>query len=83
LVAELERPEPLLPGVRYKNTEANRKRIDKDNPVIIGLETDDNLEYGVALWLPASGLWQEELNMHKKDYPEWFALIPDGEVQDE
>jgi hypothetical protein len=77
--AEIERPEPLVPGVLYKNTPENRIRINTDYPVIIGKSN----ERGLAYWLPGVNMWKTKTEIYGKDYPNWFALIPDGEVQDE
>jgi hypothetical protein len=82
--AEIERPEPLLPGVRYRNTEANRKRIPVRNCLV----------YANVFWkFPAvpclaayhKGEWYKEGDGLSRPLIDLdaFALIPDGEVQDE
>jgi hypothetical protein len=85
--AEIERPEPLLPGVRYKNTDKNRARIPKKNAF--------RTVFVNAFWdLPSfpAVVWFEDERCFKPNngfservllLPIAFSLIPDGEVQDE
>jgi hypothetical protein len=97
--AEIERPEPLVTGVRYRNTEANRNRIACDKeyrefsiPVIVYKEVDDVVK-GETFLAPEIAYWNNEDNSwvglsYNNSGDEIndiaaFALIPDGEVQDE
>jgi hypothetical protein len=70
----IERPEPLLPGVRYRNTDKNRARIPKNTTAAL-------------FWLtgrqPPYVMYEDELCTYDLSEYESFALIPDGEVQDE
>lgn len=82
LKAEIERPEPLLPGVRYRNTEANRERLPfpldsnrNTKPVIVG--------YGTTVDIAMCTGFYDDRWTRADMHPEWFSLIPDGEVQDE
>jgi hypothetical protein len=82
--AEIERPEPLIPGVRYKNTEANRKRIPMEDKayseyITVGWENIITTGYMSRVGWLMMGLDQPQPAIK----PEWFAIIPDGEVQDE
>jgi hypothetical protein len=97
--AEIERPEPLVPGVRYRNTEANRRRIDSDKnykefsiPVIVYKEVVDDV-IGETFYVPEIAYWNNDGSSwiglsysnggDDIDDIASFALIPNGEVQNE
>jgi hypothetical protein len=79
----IERPEPLIPGVRYANTEKNRARILMETErysvsVTVGFENIITTGYLSKVGWLMMGLDNPQ-PLHKV---KWFALIPDGEVQD-
>jgi hypothetical protein len=82
---EIERSEPLLPGVRYKNTEKNRARLPKSINGYTRYVTICVDGQGMLCAVYDSGIkkWFNTILDFAEDKPSWFALIPDGEVQDE
>jgi hypothetical protein len=87
--AEIERQEPLVPGVRYRNTEANRQRIPMYNSVstvdvVYEFENNPYIGYYIACESEGRG-WHKFCRVVEApaDEPTWFSLIPDGKVQDE
>jgi hypothetical protein len=78
--AEIERPEPLVPGVRYKNTEANQKRVDNTKCYNVWGE-EGTVYIGYLIWerwnINVNGGYMADETITS------FSLIPDGEVQDE
>ncbi|MCK9592755.1 MAG: hypothetical protein M0Q91_12195 [Methanoregula sp.] len=83
LRAEIERPEPLVPGVRYKNTEANFNRIpmDGDRTIIVNVFWNNSNMIHAAYY--GNKVYWRTAEGSRLLRPDAFALIPDGEVQDE
>ena len=78
--AEIERPEPLVVGVRYRNTEANRKRADEEKFYNVWDQNGSiyiGWVFGGKWQIDVAGLCMEDNTIAS------FSPIPDGEVQDE
>jgi len=78
--AEIEREEPLVPGVRYRNTEANRKRVNKEK--FYNVWDREGASYigffgglGWHIHTPYGIIVDESIVS--------FSSLPEGEVQDE
>ena len=82
--AEIERLEPLVPGVRYRNTEANRRRI----PTVVDAITGTHRSVCVLVWESDDDKWPD-VQYVIVDGPGFaadivcFSIISDGKVQDE
>ena len=80
LKSEIERPEPLVVGVRYRNTEANRKRADEEKFYNVWDQNGSiyiGWVFGGKWQIDVAGLCMEDNTIAS------FSPIPDGEVQDE
>jgi hypothetical protein len=78
--AEIEREEPLVPGVRYRNTEANRKRADEEKFYNVWDQNGSiyiGWVFGGKWQIDVAGLCMEDNTIAS------FSPIPDGEAQDE